>query len=57
VTLPYLMRLYRRDFGGTTNQVRFAAGYLPAADAAWLRDDGGFDGRVAYGRCDWTIAV
>ena len=57
VTLPYLMKLYRRDFGGTAGQIRFAAAHLSAADASWLRDPDAFDGRVEYGPYDWTISA
>jgi hypothetical protein len=57
VTLPYLLKLYRRDFGGTASQITFAAAHLPAADASWLRDLDASYGRVEYGPYDWTIAI
>ena len=54
VTLPYLMRLYRADFGGRREALEFAARHLGADDASWLRSTSGV--RVEYGNFDWTLA-
>ncbi len=53
VTLPRLMRLYGRDFGGRDGQLAFAARYLSA-----VRDCRERSGAVSvrYGRFDWTAA-
>lgn len=55
VRLPRLMRIYRADFGGRDEQVRFAARYVPQL-AEWigLRPD---PIRVTYGRFDWSVAA
>jgi Protein of unknown function, DUF547 len=54
VTLPYLIRLYRADFGGRSARLRFAVRYLREDDAAWLRSRGRV--RIGYAGFDWTIA-
>jgi hypothetical protein len=54
VELPGLMRLYRRDFGSSRNQLDFAARHLP--DLEGLRESCGKRVQVGYGRFDWTAA-
>jgi Protein of unknown function, DUF547 len=54
VTLPYLMRLYRADFGDRAAALEFAARYLDEYDARWLR--GPATPRVAFAKFDWTLA-
>ncbi len=60
VELPYLMKLYKADFGGLRPSdllSGFAARYLSEPDRTWICSDD-FDGRVTYNRrYDWTIAV
>jgi hypothetical protein len=55
VTLPRLMRLYRADFGGRADQLRFAGRYLPVL-AAHLREAPPIL-HVTYGRFDWSAAA
>jgi len=55
VRLPYLLKLYARDFGGKEAHLDFVIRYLPAADAAWLVEGDGFRGGVTYAGFDWTI--
>lgn len=54
LTLPGLMKLYRRDFGGRQEQLGFVAGYLDDADRAWAERHLGAV-RLRYARFDWTI--
>jgi hypothetical protein len=53
VRLPYLMRLYRADFGGARRAGEFAAARLDPDDGAWVRER---RPRISYGRFDWTVA-
>ena len=53
IRLPYLMRLYRGDFGNRDAALEFAAARLDPADGAWVRER---RPSVAYGRFDWTVA-
>lgn len=53
VELPYLMRLYGRDFGSRASRLEFAVRYLADDDAAWARQH---DAAIGYGRFDWTLA-
>lgn len=53
LTLPGLMRLYRRDFGGRGGMIAFAAARLP--DAEWLRRPGSRV-RLRFNRFDWRMA-
>ncbi len=53
VWLPYLMKLYRPDFGGRAPAREFAADRLDPADGAWIRER---RPRVSYCRFDWTVA-
>ena len=53
IELPYLIRLYRADFGDRAARLAFAARHLAEHDAAWLRSQGRI--RVDYGRFDWTL--
>lgn len=53
VTLPYLMRLYRGDFGDRGKRLEFAARHLPDNEAAWLRAQRRV--RVSYAKFNWTI--
>ena len=53
VWLPYLMRLYRSDFGGSARAREFAAERLAPEDAAWVRER---RPSVSYCRFDWTVA-
>jgi Protein of unknown function, DUF547 len=55
ITLPRLMRLYKRDFGTREEQLAFAARHVPAIADCLERD--GARPRVAYGRFDWTVAA
>jgi hypothetical protein len=61
LTLPYLMKLYRADFGGSDRHAEWAAPYLDdEASAAILRTNDGspaWSGRLVYGPYDWTIAT
>jgi hypothetical protein len=54
VTLPYLMRLYRGDFGDRSERLQFAARRLDKDDACWLRSQSRV--RLDYGKFDWTLA-
>jgi hypothetical protein len=54
ITLPYLMRLYRTDFGDREERLEFAARWLAEDDATWLRSRSRV--RIDYARFDWTIA-
>lgn len=51
--LPYLLRLYRSDFGGRTEASAYAAAYLDQADAAWVRER---KPKISFTRFDWTLA-
>jgi uncharacterized protein DUF547 len=53
IELPYLLRLYRPDFGGRTGAREFAAGYLEAGDDAWVRER---EPAISFRRFDWTFA-
>jgi hypothetical protein len=53
VWLPYLMRLYRSDFGGAGRARDFAAARLDPDDGVWVRER---RPRISYGRFDWTVA-
>lgn len=53
VTLPYLMRLYRGDFGDRGERLEFATRHLAEDDASWLRAQRRV--RVGYAKFDWTI--
>lgn len=53
VTLPYLMRLYRGDFGDRGERLQFAVGRLAEDDAIWLRAQRRV--RVRHAKFDWTI--
>lgn len=55
IALPYLLRLYKRDFGDRDAALEFCLRYLDPGDAAWLRDPGGGGLEVGYGRFDWTL--
>ena len=52
VMLPYLMRLYRADFGGKEAQLSFAAAHLPELADWGQREHGRV--RIRYRRFDWT---
>jgi hypothetical protein len=56
LTLPGLMRLYRRDFGPVGEQVALVMDVLAPADAEWLRENRDRL-RVRYGRFDWTMTA
>jgi len=52
VELPGLMRLYRRDFGSSNEQLEYAARYMP--DAGAVLGACGDRAEVGYRRFDWT---
>ncbi|CAN5526746.1 hypothetical protein BH10ACT11_BH10ACT11_15040 [soil metagenome] len=52
IELPYLMRLYRGDFGPKPQQIEFTAAHLPAL-AAWPERERA-EAKVSYRRFDWT---
>ena len=54
VTLPALIKLYRRDFGSHAEQLEFVAAHLGEANAGWLRGHGG-EVEVRYSRFDWSL--
>ena len=56
VTLPGLLRLYRRDFGSRRAQLELLAKCRSGDQAAWLRENAARV-RVRYSRFDWTIAA
>ncbi len=47
--LPYLMRLYKADFG---DPIEFAVARLEPEDAAWVREQAP---SASFGRFDWTL--
>jgi len=59
VKLPYLLKLYAKDFGADRGDaVRFVADRLPAADADWIRMEhlaGTL--KIGWTTYDWTIAT
>ena len=55
VTMPYLIRLYRSDFGHRSERVEFVVDHLPLARAEQLREVIAAGARFAYGGYDWTI--
>lgn len=56
LTLPGLVKLYRRDFGPVSDQIDLVRDVLAPADAGWLRENRERL-RVRYGRFDWTMAA
>ncbi len=56
LTLPGLVKLYRRDFGPVADQIDLVRDVLAPADAGWLRENRERL-RVRYGRFDWTMAA
>jgi len=56
LTLPYLMKLYSRDFGRGAHEL-WAAQYLSAEARARVLGDSGpeWNGSLAYGKYDWRI--
>jgi len=53
VELPYLMRLYKRDFGDRADAIELAARHLEPEDGAWLLAQDRV--RVGYRPFDWTL--
>jgi hypothetical protein len=56
LTLPGLVRLYRRDFGPVPDQIELLRNVLPPADLDWLRENRERV-RVRYDRFNWTLAA
>ncbi len=58
VKLPYLLKLYRADFGGAADALRFVSERLPGEHGKWLREQAA-DGEIktAWTNYDWTISA
>ena len=59
VWIPYLLKLYKADFGGDRKEaLRFVRDRLPGPDGDWLRAQVAAAGvRVRWADYDWTIVV
>jgi hypothetical protein len=55
LTLPFLLRLYRADFGDDRAMVAFAQRYVSDEIRRWIERVGPSRVRVRFARYDWTI--